>query len=212
MAWCSCACTRCGGQPCDTMMMMMMMMQLFHAACQEMMPSALHAPVRSSARGGRHARSVCCGMTCCDIACCGVLCCGTAGFIEYWSATDYSAPASPTVSFQTKLDTDLFDCVKAKTTVRTLAVRALTLMLTLHLHSQPGAAKPPHLVRCGAGRRQDPSDPPLHVCVLTPAAPDHSVSCGGSLGVASRRCLHDAQHVLLCSIELHACMPSRHGS
>jgi hypothetical protein len=44
------------------------------------------------------------------------------GFIEYWSGTDYSAPTPPVVSFTMKLDTDLFDLAKSKTTARSLEV------------------------------------------------------------------------------------------
>jgi hypothetical protein len=45
------------------------------------------------------------------------------GFIEYWSGSTYSAPAPPVVSFTMKLDTDLFDLAKGKTTAKSLEVR-----------------------------------------------------------------------------------------
>ena len=36
------------------------------------------------------------------------------GFIEYWCASTYGSPARPTVSFDTKLDTDLFELAKVR--------------------------------------------------------------------------------------------------
>ncbi|KAJ9519185.1 hypothetical protein QJQ45_007742 [Haematococcus lacustris] len=44
------------------------------------------------------------------------------GFLEYWSGSSYQAPAPPTVSFTMKLDTDLFELVKAKTSAHCLEV------------------------------------------------------------------------------------------
>lgn len=45
------------------------------------------------------------------------------GFLEYWfSVPPHPAPAPPTVSFSSKLDTDLYSMVKAKTYARWLAV------------------------------------------------------------------------------------------
>ncbi|KAG1663107.1 hypothetical protein FOA52_010510 [Chlamydomonas sp. UWO 241] len=43
-----------------------------------------------------------------------VISCDTKGFLEYWSASDYGQPSADAVSFSSKLDTDLFDLVKAK--------------------------------------------------------------------------------------------------
>ncbi len=49
------------------------------------------------------------------------------GLIEYWSGTaPHKAPEPPVVSFTSKLDTDLFDLVKAKTTAQSITVRAAT--------------------------------------------------------------------------------------
>ncbi len=51
---------------------------------------------------------------------------GDAGFIEYWSGSDYKAPTpgGGVVTFALKMDTDLFALAKAKTFARSLDVSA----------------------------------------------------------------------------------------
>lgn len=45
------------------------------------------------------------------------------GFLEYWDGTSYAAPSPPTISFNMKLDTNLFDLAKAKTVSHCIEVR-----------------------------------------------------------------------------------------
>lgn len=45
------------------------------------------------------------------------------GLIEYWCGTSYGHPGDGRVGWSSKLDTDLFDLAKAKTTARSLEVR-----------------------------------------------------------------------------------------